>query len=59
MELAIFAIIAVIALNVFVSIFITDYKSTFDTVMLIASGLIFHAASIYCVILLFPLREIQ
>ena len=59
MSLAILAMVAAIALYVFVLVLMTDYKSTLDIVVLVVSGLVFHAASIYCLILLFPLKEIQ
>ncbi len=44
------AIIAIIALIVFIFVALCEYKSTADQFVLIVSGLVFHATSIYCII---------
>jgi len=43
------AIIAIIALIVFVFVALCEYKSTADVIVMIVSGLIFQAASLYSV----------
>ena len=57
MDILICIVITIIALYVFVLILLTDYKSTFDIAMLIVSGLIFYATSIYSAIVLLGLIQ--
>ena len=57
MDILICTVITIIALYVFVLILLTDYKSTFDIAMLIISGLIFYATSIYSAIVLLGLIQ--